>query len=467
MKLGWIHKLILIWGSVLTPLLFSAADAQDGIDNMRLLGRNDDEFAHMMDFLVRGDYAYASVGLGQGLQTYDISDPANVTRLDRQGFPGWRAYVTGDTLFNFLHVRGVAMYDISSGIPQPMGSSDPGGIISYEGGVRVGDVLYVAAHQEGIHLIDVAPPFALDQFGQFSLADNACWDVVDRDGPLFIANGRPGLSVAELSGLQELAPVPLDGLANDIILSEDEQTAFLTLAADGVAAVDISDPANPMLLSTAETLGNAFSMGRVGDILVVGSYPYAERFDVSDPANIVPAGWDATKVYAMGADAGVNSQGDTLLVVADWRGMAVYAPSEDLAGDIEVYPLRLDFGVTEASIDTTVLVRNNGAGSLTVSSINYPAGLAVTPTSFTLGPGETQPVTVTAPATQQVWGQIAYTSDDPDEPTGTQLVYANNTSFPQIGSMAHDFTLLSIEGEWHTLSDYRGKVVFLEFGANW
>lgn len=455
------------WGSVLTPLLFSAAGAQDGIDNMRLLGRNEDEFAHMMDFLVRGDHAYASVGLGHGLQTYDISDPTNITRLDRQGFPGWRAYVSGDTLFHFLHIRGLEMYDISADIPQLMGSSDPGGIVSYEGGIRVGDVLYVAAHQEGIHLLDVSPPSAPNHFGQFSLAENACWDVVASDGYLFIANGRHGLSVAELSGLQEIATLPLSGLANDIVLSEDEQTAFLTLAADGVAAVDISDPTNPILLSTAETHGNAISMGKVGDILVVGSYAYAERFDVSDPTNIVPAGWDATKVYAMGADAGVNSQGDTLLVVADWRGMAVYAPSADLAGDIEVYPLRLDFGVTEASVDTTVRVRNNGAGSLTVSSIVHPAGLSVTPTSFTLGPGETQPVTVTAPASQQIWGQIAYTSDDPDEPLDTQLVYANNTSFPQIGSLAHDFTLLSIEGEWHTLSDYRGKVVFLEFGANW
>lgn len=456
---GWF--MLVLAGVVAGPAL-----AQSGIDNMRLLGRNEAEFAHMMDFLVVGDYAYASVGLGSGLQTYDLSDPANVERLDSTGFPGWRAYASGDTLFNFLHDRGVQMYSIAGGIPSLLGSYNPGGLTSYEGGIRVGDFLYVAAHHEGIHRLDLTLSTAPDYWDQFALPQNACWDVVARDGHLFVANGRHGLSVVALAGLEEIAALDLPGLANDIVFSEDEQTVFLTLAGGGVAAVDVSDPAQPLLASQAETLGNAFSMDRVGDILVTGSYPYAERFDVSDPAAIERAGWDATKVYAMGAGAGVNSQGDTLLVIADWRGLGVYGPEPDPTGDIEVYPFRLDFGVTGAPKDTTVRVRNNGAGPLTVTSIQTPGGIVAAPTSFTLGPGETQGVVLTAQP-QQVWGHVLYSSDDPDESVFTQLTYANNTSFPQIGSMGHDFTLLGTDGQYHTLSDYRGKVVFLQFGADW
>jgi len=60
-------------------------------------------------------------------------------------------------------------------------------------------------------------------------------------------------------------------LSNDILLSEDGQTAFLTLGGHGLASIDISNPEHPVLLDRIETLGNAFSAGLVGDILAVGS----------------------------------------------------------------------------------------------------------------------------------------------------------------------------------------------------
>ena len=171
----------------------------------------------------------------------------------------------------------------------------------------------------------------------------------------------------------------------------------------------------------------------------------------------------------MGADAGILTSGDTVIAVADWRGMGVYAPEPDPSGDIEVYPLRLDFGeVTALALrDTTVRVRNNGAGSLQVNSITTPSGITVNPSAFSLGPGETQLVTVTASGTSPVRDRIRYHSDDPDEGGFVQYVYKNNPSFPQPGPVASDFTLLGTDGEWHSLSDYRGRVVYLEFGASW
>jgi hypothetical protein len=443
------------------------ARAQDGIDGMRLLGRNEDEFAHMMDFHIVGDYAYASVGLGQGLQTYDISDPTNPVRTSAGGFPGWRAWAQGDTLFNFCHENGVQLFDISGGaavLLDTYNPSDP--LIYYEGGVRVGNFLFVAAHQEGIQILNVGPG-GPSLISSISLADNACWNVTVSGGYLYVANGRFGLSVVDLSGPSEIATLQLPGLANDIELSG--QTAFLSLAAEGVASVDISDPSNPIFLDRVETFGNAFSMGRVGDILAVGSYPYVERFDVSDPHSLTRAGWDATKVYAMGADAGALSSGDTVIVVADWRGMGVYGPEPDPNGDIEVYPLRLDFGevTAVASRDTTVRVRNNGAGTLQVASIVTPSGISVNPTAFTVDPGGFQLVTVTASGLIPLRDEIRYVSNDPDESAFVQYVYKNNASFPQAGSLAPDFTLLGTDGNWHTLSDYRGRVIYLEFGATW
>jgi hypothetical protein len=446
-----------------------AALAQDGVDGLRLLGRNEDEFAHQMDFHVAGDVAYASVGLGLGFHAYDISDPDNITRGSTVGHAAWRSHVEGNLAYSFAHDLGVQVFDVSGGGAAILVDSynPPGVDTSYEGGVPVGDRLYVAAHHKGIDILNLNPAETFAPIGRIVLEDNACWNVVESGGYLYVANGRFGLSVVHLSGSDtEVAALDLPGLANDVEVSGD--VVFLSLAAEGIASVDVSDPVNPVLLDIAPTLGNAFSMGLVGDVLAVGSYPYLERFDVSDPVKIQRSGWDATLVYAMGADVGVTSSGDTVIVVADWRGMGVYAPEDDPEGDIEVWPARLDFGaVNAATRDSAVIVRNNGAGSLTVSSINTPAGITASTGGFTLGPGESRSVVVSATGPDMVRSTIEYVSNDPDEPSTIQFVYKNNTTFPQMGSVAPDFTLLGTDMQMHSLSDFRGKVVYLEFGASW
>lgn len=420
-----------------------------------------------MDFHVVGDFAYASVGFCNGLHTYDISDPLNPVRMQTDGLPAWRVSVSGDTAYSFLHGLGLQVFDISGGPGVIVDSYDPSDpTVFYEGGVRVGDVLYAAAHQHGVQVLHVSTPGAITQVSEITLADNACWNVVESDGYLFIANGRFGLSVVDLSAMPiEVGSLDLPGLANDIEVSGT--VAFLSLGADGIASVDISDPEHPTLLDLAPTLGNAFSMGLVGDILGVGSYSYAERFDVSDPSAIARSGWDATRVFAAGADMGVLSNGDTVMVVADWRGIGVFSPAADSGGDIDVYPDRLDFGSVDAGgSGTTVAVRNTGSGALEITSIGTPAEIAVDPSSLTLDPGETRWITVTAVGVSTVDDSILYYSDDPDEPTFVQHVYKNSRAFPQIGSEAPDFTLNGTDGQAHTLSDYRGKVVYLQFGSS-
>lgn len=62
--------------------------------------------------------------------------------------------------------------------------------------------------------------------------------------------------------------------------------------------------------------------------------------------------------------------------------------------------------------------------------------------------------------------------DTTDEPTGNAQTETEKTSDIektglQIGETAPDFTLLNVQGEEMTLSDFRGKKVILNFWASW
>jgi hypothetical protein len=434
-------------------------------DNLTFLGHNEVNPFHVMDAEIVGDRAYISNGLGSGLEVYDISDPQNPERIYANGPSAWRCQSYGDTLLAaFVRRSGVQLFDISSGdIPVALGQYDPPGTNeALEGGVLFGDTLICAAHQHGIYLIRIADPFNPQKTGEFSLDSSAAWNIARVDSFIFVANGRFGLSVLGLAGsIREIAHVPLPGLANDINL--DDTVAVLSLGPAGLATVNIADPYNPQLLDTIGTDGNLFGSGIAHHLVVSGSWHVMELFDITDPASIVKVGSENTKTWAMGADI----RDDSLIVVGDWRGMSCYTVSANQGPDIDVGPEILDFGFVDTPTDTTIVVQNTGSTVLDVSSIDTPSGIAVNPNSFTVPGGGMQMVTITATGTQSLSGFITYNTNDPDESTKTQEIYKNSSNFPHVGSVAPDFTLPGTDGLNHTLSEYRGKVVFLEFGAAW
>jgi hypothetical protein len=443
--------------------------AHPGVDNLTRLALNSQNFAHVIDIEITGDLAVAAVGVNPGTELYDFSDPYNPTMVGRMGEPAWRTRVFGDLLFSFNRRAGLEIYRLE-GPPwnlTPLADVPTGGEFhGFECGDLLDDVLYVAGHQIGIFRFDVSDPANPVSLPTIPLAANDCWGVQATQSHLFVANGRQGLSVIELGpDPVELATLPLPGLANDIIL--DGNVVFLALGGDGIAAVDVSDPGNPQLLDIAPTMGNAFSLGLLDDRLVVGAWRYLELYDVSDPADLRLAGWDHTRTYAVGAD--ITAQGDKdLVVVADWRGIAVYEAAPDAAPDIDVVPARHDFGVVTGSPAVfEVQVLNNGQAPLEVTRVAPPNGVTAEPDVFTVPPGGVQIVTLTAEPDIRVRGAVQFASNDPDEHYWNQLLYANNTNFPQVGSPAPDFTLQDMEGVSHSLSDYLGQVVVLQFGASW
>jgi hypothetical protein len=435
------------------------------IDNLKFLGHNEQNPYHVMDVEIVGDRAYIANGLGSGLEVYDISNPVNPQRVFMSGPSAWRCWASGDTLlFVFCRRSGVTIWDIAGpGNPTFQGQyNPPGDFEALEGGVLVGDMLYCAVHQNGIYAVDVSDLAAPYKTDDLLLGSSATWNVAVKDSFLVIANGRFGLSVVGLEGgMHDVASLALPGLANDINMTGN--IAVVSLGDDGLATVDVSDPHNPVLLDTIATAGCVWGAGITGELLISGSWRVMELFDLSDPHGIERIGWDNTKTWAHGADI----RDDSLIVVADWRGMSCYETGPDMDPDIDVYPQVIDFGVVSNTRDTTVIVQNTGTSVLSVSSTGVPSGITVSPNVFSVQPGDSVAVIVTASSSGSVNGNITYYTNDPDEPNKKQEVYKNNTNFPQVGSPAPDFTLFGSDGNYHTLSSYQGKVVFLEFGGAW
>jgi hypothetical protein len=449
---------------VVLALVLPAAPARADVDNLRLVGHNEVNRNHLMDVEIVGDRAFVCCGLGAGLEQYDISDPANPQRTWTGGPDCWRARAYGDTvLFMFCRLDGAVRVGIT-GTPANRGQyNPPGNREALEGGALVGDTLYAAAHQNGIYLLDCSAPNALAKVGSISLAPTAAaWNVEARDSFLFVANGRHGLAVIGLAGTpRRIADLELPGLANDIVLDGD--VAVFSLGASGLATVDVSDPHAPVLLDTIGTDGCCWGLGIEGSLVACGSWRVLELFDVSDPGHILRAGWDNSRTWAHGADI----RGDSLVVIADWRGMSCYRVGADPGADIDVEPEGLDFGAVASAVETTVVVRNTGAATLSVTSVGVPAGITVNPASFSVPAGESLEIFVTASGPGQVNSQLTFNCNDPFYPQYQVEVQKNNTAFPQYGSTAPGFTLTGSDGLTHSLSDELGKVVYIQFGASW
>lgn len=434
------------------------------VDGLTYIGSGSYGSAHLMDVEMAGDRAYVSRGI-EGLETWDISVPSNPVRLQGNPPAAWGAKAYGDRLYVFTRNRGFRIYDISGSTPSFIGNYDPFDADTlFENGVLSGTDFYVAAHQRGLFFFDVSNESSPSLQDELSLAESDCWDVEMQGSYLYVANGHHGLSVVDVTTPAEVATLPLPGLANHLEIDGD--VVVLTLGCEGIATVDISDPLSPELLDRIPTDGNAFGCGLYNHQVAVGSWTVLELFDISDPRNIKRTGWDNTDTWAEGADIAPFGN-DTLIAVADWESLRFYRVGDDPGPDINVSPDRLDFGEVLVSEELKVEVKNTGTTLLTVDLSPTPSGIAVSPMSFSVPAGGSKKISVVASGTGSTFSSIYYNTNDPNESTVRQFVYKNNSSFPQIGSQAPDFTLNDVYGNPHSLSDYLGKVIYLEFGGLW
>lgn len=108
----------------------------------------------------------------------------------------------------------------------------------------------------------------------------------DKDDPI------GSLSIKELKVVKTIThDRDLNYVVRSIIYPEDPNTSFLTLRGGGISTYDVSDPANPTLLTHWDEVPCRLVEGqdRIDNLLIVANISRGGLFlfDVSDPANLV------------------------------------------------------------------------------------------------------------------------------------------------------------------------------------
>ncbi len=212
---------------------------------------------------VSGDFAYMAND-SAGLYIMDVSDPENPDSVSCIYTPG-RAldvFQSGDYVYIADAWRGLHVYDITE-------PEDPDSVGSFN--VRTsadeviveGDYAFVAGNSGGLRIIDISQPDSMAEVGFFdpdehwsnsiSVSGNIVYEL-DRGRVLRVIDMSEFENPEEIRFL--ILPGPL-GYARKVFVWED----FLFIArSGGLQKLDVSDPADPIIVQTIRVPGNVMSV---------------------------------------------------------------------------------------------------------------------------------------------------------------------------------------------------------------
>jgi hypothetical protein len=366
----------------------------------------------------------------------------------------------------------------------------------------VSDGLMALGFREGtVMLWDVSDPTNPQQQGQIRLGEDVGFfeDVAVDGGRLLLgAHAEGGVFIDPVSAQHDvLGVLPADDAFAVALFGE---RALITDAAE-LVLWDVSDLAAPVELDRVEMSGEGRDMDFNGERVAVGlggegvavwdvtddqlvsrgslNLPGASLSISLDNDEVWVAGWEQVSLVRVTAD-GLIALGDEPpvfngmgvaarnghAVVADWYGTMTLARERDVAGP-EISVDEKVYFAAGGDVES-VWFRNNGAFALEVTLDEPADGYTASATSFQVAPGQTEIVRFTAPADLPNQSTtLGWTSNDPDEPTGSLLLSKADRS---VGTAHSDFTLNgftwpSADAQTFKLSEQRGKVVFLAYFA--
>ncbi len=433
-------------------------------------------FAELQNVELEGDRAYV-FGVG-GMAIYDISDPTAPVEMGRYEPPGhpynrfYRGAVSGNlacgggrsdrlTILNVRYPVNITVTAIHGAVGQ-----------SYEGATIVDPFIYACRHGDGLEIIDASHGGPTTAAEVTTLVNS--WDVAVSGTVAYVADGQGGLAVIDITDPFQpvhVTSVATSGAAVDVVL--DGTTAAVCVGSAGVDLFDLTSPLNPTLLNTVNTSGLAITAGIADGVVYVADWDDVEAYDISNPAVPVQIGGEDTPVRAMGLAARPN-----LVVVADWSRLRLYRPGASTRGDIHVPVDGINLGLISpgAVVDTTITISNTGNAPIQIAAIeefgtNFEI-IVPGPSDFPVEIPTGGSVDVTIRLNHIASGFestfVRLTSDDSDENMVSFPISADdNPNFLNLNEFGYKWTHTDMDGVTHTLTNNLGRIVVMAFFANW
>ncbi len=467
------------------------ADPTAWDDPLVHLGRAEgDTFIEILDVVADGSLVYACTAT-QGLTIWDVTDPMQAKLLVENVGPAGLANLAyprcqhftkqPDAMRAVITSRGdeiqptpwLFLYDISDP-QQPQELVGWSGEDHIEGAVFLGDRIVAAAHRSGILVFEDQGGDALALVSSFADSDSDAWLPVVFGDYILAAEGTTGLRTYDFSGPSPtlLATLPLAGSSKDIVVRD--AVAFIA-GSSSLAAVDVSDPADPALLGQVSTLGTALAV-ELGeeDILFAAEWDEIRGYDISDPTNMtrvlsetvpVQVATSFTRVLSIGTDAGSG-----LVFAGEWQGLHVFE-QRPLGQSPEIWatPQNVNFGTVEVgdSDDAVIVVHNLGNAPLQISDVvaaDPDFQVSTTCAQVPAGGSRAIEASYSAQTDAQSAESLVFVTDDPDEANFTVDLIANVPGL-DVGDPAPEFELFDLEGKKWTNADIAGKVTILAYFA--
>jgi hypothetical protein len=279
------------------------------------------------DVAVSGDYAYVTSVNNGTIYCIDIHMPAKPVLECSHDAPGCTKNIAVSENHIFVSSsEGLLVFNIS--YPTVI---VPAGNYSTTTSSKVvvsGNYAYVADGANGLSIVDISNPSALQLTGSY---DNAFFarSVTVSDNHIYIAAYKDGLLVTDISDPNDpeiIGSCDFDGSASDIAISGDH--AYVTSYDDGLVVFDISEPSEPKLIGSCYPSG-IIGSGHFSAVTVSGNTAYvASSFyglyaiDISTPSS--PRIMDNYRCYAYGVDI----SGKYAYVAGYWDGLLIIDVSD-------------------------------------------------------------------------------------------------------------------------------------------
>ncbi|MCP4809983.1 MAG: hypothetical protein GY913_07690 [Proteobacteria bacterium] len=412
------------------------------------------DFAEWMDAEILEDGRAAIVGV-TGFAMYDTVS-REVLHLP-EGHGDGRAYrvaVDGTTAWVGTRADQIRKYDLSGDDPAQADlgpNSRPLGSAYHEDISADGGLVALAGIDQGLYLLDDDANVLKVIAGDAVIGTKVVGDrVYYTDGQELVL-----LDVTYTDQPVELDRIELRGTGRDI----DVEGEHIVVAMGGSGA-DVFKVVDDVLSKKGQLdlPGSAFGVDVDGDWAWIAAWEVVGLAWLGEGGPIM-VGHEDPEQSAMGLGAR-----DGVALIGDWQNMTVMERTGDKMGP-EVHPPGPILYQSGNDAPLPMVWTNFGAETLEITL--QEAGLELSETELSLEPGEGKLVTITLG--NSATSQIAWSSNDPDEPTGQVLVDTANTG---LGTEHPEMTLSgfvppSQSVETYSLSDYAGKPVFIGYWTTW